>query len=171
MYPQTVPFPPGARLPSFGDTRVHAGLLISLLVLFLYWFFVSKTKWGLKWRATGNNPGAARRLGLPVSRYLVLALVVGGGVAGLAGIAEVVAIHGRLKLAISPGYGYMGFLVNWLSGGNPVGIVIMAFTVALIAAGGFTLQITQRVPYAAVNILLALILFVVLAKPWQRRKG
>lgn len=106
-----------------------------------------------------------------MSRYLVLALVVGGGVAGLAGIAEVVAIHGRLKLAISPGYGYMGFLVNWLSGGNPVGIVIMAFTVALIAAGGFTLQITQRVPYAAVNILLALILFVVLAKPWQRRKG
>jgi len=171
MYPQTVPFPPGARLPPFGDSRVHVGLLISLLVLFLYWFFVSRTKWGLKWRATGNNPGAARRLGLPVSRYLVLALVVGGGVAGLAGIAEVAAIHGRLKLAISPGYGYMGFLVNWLSGGNPVGIVIMAFTVALIAAGGFTLQITQRVPYAAVNILLALILFVVLAKPWQRRKG
>jgi len=37
--------------------------------------------------------------------------------------------------------------------------------VALIASGGFTLQITQRIPYAAVNVLLALILFVVLAKP------
>ncbi len=165
IYPQTPEFPDVARLPALGTTRLHVGFFIGLLFLFAYWFFIHKTRWGLEMRSVGGNPEASRRLGVPVSRWVVLAMVLGGAMAGLAGIAEVAAVHYRLKLAISPGYGFMGFLVNWLAGSNPVGIVLMSFVVALIASGGFTLQITQRIPYAAVNVLLALILFVVLAKP------
>jgi len=51
-----------------------------------------------------------------------------------------------------------------------VGIVVMAFLLAIIASGGTILQLTQGLPYAAVNILMALILFIVLARPavWRR---
>lgn len=56
----------------------------------------------------------------------------------------------------------MGVLVNWLAFANPLGILIMSSLMAFIASSGFTLQITQRLPYAAGNVLMALILFVVL---------
>ncbi len=165
IYPQTPEFPQVAQLPALGTTRLHIGFFIGLFLLIVYWFFVSKTRWGLELRSVGGNPEASRRLGISTARWIALAMALGGAMAGLAGIIEVAAVHYRLKLAISPGYGFMGFLVNWLAVSNPVGIVIMSFVIALIASGGFTLQITQRIPYAAVNVLLALILFVVLAKP------
>jgi ABC-type uncharacterized transport system permease subunit len=59
----------------------------------------------------------------------------------------------------------MGFLICWLSGGEPLGILLMSFVVAVITTGGNMLQLTRDLPYAAINILLALTLFVVLARP------
>ncbi|MCR4391861.1 MAG: ABC transporter permease [Candidatus Acetothermia bacterium] len=166
IYPQTAEIPPAARFPILvGGTRLHLGFALGLAALLLYGYGVARTRWGLELKTVGGNPEAARRLGLSVGGWMVAAMALGGALAGLAGIAEVAAIHSRLKLAISPGYGFMGFLVNWLAFANPVGILLMAFLMALIAASGFTLQITQQLPFAAVNVLMALILFTVLAKP------
>jgi len=167
-YPQSAAFPDAATLPSFFDTRVDAGLLLSLAALVGYWVLVEKTRWGVELRAIGGNPEAAQRLGIRVSRWIVVALALGGGLAGLAGMAEVMGIHGRLRQGLSPGYGFTGFLVAWLAGGRPVGILLMSFLFAAITSAGDVLQITQGVPYAVVNILLALILFIVLARRPQR---
>ncbi len=165
MYPQTPELPEPTRLSLLFGTRLHLGFFLGLFFLLAYAYLVNRSRWGLELRTVGGNPEAARRLGLPVERWIMVAMMVGGALAGLAGIAEVAAIHGRLKMAISPGYGFMGFLVNWLAFANPVGILIMSFLMAFIASSGFTLQITQRLPYAAVNVLMSLILFTVLAKP------
>lgn len=166
IYPQTPELPAAARFPILvSGTRLHLGFALGLVLLGVYAYVLARTRWGLELRTVGGNSEAARRLGLPVSAWVIGAMAVGGALAGLAGIAEVAAIHTRLKLAISPGYGFMGFLVNWLAFANPLGILVMAFLMALIAASGFTLQITQMLPYAAVNVLMALILFTVLAKP------
>ncbi len=169
LYPVSSTFVDAARLPFFGGTRVHLGLAFALVAVALYWFLMQKSRWGLEMRAIGGNPEAARRLGIPLSWYIVIALFGAGALAGLAGMAEVSAIHGRLIQVISPGYGFMGFLISWLVGGNPLGIVVMAFLLAVIASGGTILQITQGLPYAVVNILMALILFIVLARPGKGR--
>ena len=163
-YPQSSAFQEAARLPSFFDTRIHAGLLIALAALLAYWVLVEKTRWGVEMRAIGGNPEAAQRLGIPVATWIVVALAIGGGLAGLAGMGEVMGIHGRLRQGLSPGYGFTGFLISWLAGGRPLGILLMAFLMAIITSAGDTLQITQGVPYSVVNILLALILFLVLAR-------
>lgn len=163
-YPQSSSFPEASRLPSFFETRVHAGLLIALAALLFYWLLVEKTRWGVEMRAIGGNPEAAQRLGIPVARWIVIALAIGGGLAGLAGMGEVMGIHGRLRQGLSPGYGFTGFLIAWLAGGRPVGILLMAFLFAAITSAGDILQITQGLPYSVVNILLAMILFIVLAK-------
>lgn len=168
FYPQTPEYPASARLPLLFGTRLHLGFFLGLFFLLAYAYLIHRSRWGLELRTVGGNAEAARRLGLPVERWILAALVIGGALAGLAGVAEVAAVHARLKLDISPGYGFMGFLVNWLAFANPVGILVMAFLIALIASSGFTLQITQRLPYAAVNVLMALILFTVLAKPLAR---
>ncbi|MEN3010514.1 MAG: ABC transporter permease [Candidatus Bipolaricaulaceae bacterium] len=168
FYPQTPEFPASARLPLWFGTRLHLGFFLGLFFLLAYAYLGSRSRWGLELRAVGGSPEAARRLGLPVERWILAAMVLGGALAGLAGITEVAAVHARLKLDISPGYGFMGFLVNWLAFAHPVGILVMSFLLAFIASSGFTLQITQRLPYAAVNVLMALILFTVLAKPLAR---
>ena len=154
-YPQSPAFAEAARLPSFFDTRVHAGLLVVAGGAPRLLAALEKTRWGVQMRAIGGNAEAAQRLGIPVAVWIVVALAIGGGMAGLAGMGEVMGIHGRLRQGLSPGYGFTGFLIAWLAGGRPLGILLMAFLFAIITSAGDTLQITQGVPYAVVNILLA----------------
>ena len=168
-YPQSNALVDAARLPTVGDTRVHAGLIFGALALVFYWFLMTRTRWGLEMRAIGGNAEGARRVGIPLGRFIIVAMFIAGGMAGLAGMGQVSAVEGRLRQGLSPGFGFAGFLISWLAGGNPLGIVLMAFLFSMITTGGDILQITQGVPFAAVNILLALILFVVLAKPSFRR--
>ena len=125
---------------------------------------MTRTRFGLDMRAIGGNVEAARRLGIPVTRYMLIVMFISGGVAGLAGMGEVSAIQGRLVSELSPGYGFIGFLVSWLAGTTASGIVIMSLLFALISSVGDILQITQGVPYAVVNILIGVILFIVLGR-------
>jgi simple sugar transport system permease protein len=90
-------------------------------------------------------------------------MLIGGGLAGLAGMTEVSAIQGRLRPSLSPGYGFTGFLISWMAGGHPMRIAGAAFLLAVIIAGGDILQMTQRIPGSVVYILMALILFIALA--------
>jgi ABC-type uncharacterized transport system permease subunit len=168
-YPQSPLFVDAARLPSFFNTRIHAGLLYGLGALLVYWFLIERTRWGLEMRAMGGNPEAARRLGVPIFRHTIIAMAIAGGFAGLAGMEEVSAIQGRLVSELSPGYGFIGFLIAWLAGGSALGILAMSFLFAVIASAGDILQITQGVPYAVVNILMAMILLIVLGRRPARR--
>jgi simple sugar transport system permease protein len=163
-YPQSPAFADAARLPTFFHSRIHLGLVYALAAVVLYSLAMTRTRFGLDMRAVGGNAEAARRLGIPVIRYMLAVMFIAGGVAGLAGMAEVTAIQGRLVAELSPGYGFIGFLVSWLAGTGASGIVVMSFLFALISSVGDILQITQGVPYAVVNILIAVILFIVLGR-------
>ena len=170
---KTANFVPAARLSTLFGSRIHLGILIGVVLLAVFWAFMKWTRWGLEMRAIGGNPEAARRAGIPVKRHLFLALCVGGGVAGLAGMAQVSGYYGVLLLNFSNGLGFMGFLICWMAGAQPLGIVLMSFVVAVILAGGDVLQLTSNLPFAVINILLAGTLFVVLARPslFGRRKS
>jgi simple sugar transport system permease protein len=163
-YPQGVPLVAAARLPTFFGTRLHLGLVLAIVALLVFHFVATRTRWGLEMRALGGNPEAARRSGVAVGRYVFWLMFLGGGMAGLAGMMEVSAIQGRLVPGLSPGYGFAGFLVSWIAAGRPIAIVAAAFLLAIITSGGDVLQITQALPSAVVNILMALILCVVLAR-------
>jgi general nucleoside transport system permease protein len=163
-YPQSAAFVDAARLPTFFHSRVNLGLLYALVALVIYALVMTRTRIGLEMRAIGGNPEAARRLGIPIVPITLIVMFVAGGVAGLAGMAEVTAIQGRLVSELSPGYGFIGFLISWLAGTGASGIVVMSFLFALVSSVGDILQITQGVPYAVVDILMAVILFIVLGR-------
>jgi general nucleoside transport system permease protein len=167
-YPESPAFVDAARLPNLFHSQVHAGLIYALVCLALYWLALGHTHFGLEIRAIGGNPDAARRLGIPTVRYMLIVMFIAGGVAGLAGMAEVSAIQGRLVAELSPGYGYVGFLIAWLAGTRPGGILAMAFLFAVLGSVGDMLQITQSLPYAVINILMAGILFIVLGRQTVR---
>lgn len=158
-------FVDAARLPTFFGTRIHLGIVFGLVLLVVFWFVMKRTRWGLEMRTIGGNVQAARRNGIPVASYMLIVFCISGGIAGLAGMAQVSGFYGLLIPNFSPGYGYMGFLISWLAGGDPLGILLMAFVVSVILTGGNMLQITIGLPYAVINLLLAFTLFVVLARP------
>ena len=163
-FPQSREFPAAANLPTFGDTRFHGGFVIALFAAVVLYFILRRTRWGYEARAIGGNWEAARRAGIPIATYIIVTLLVGGALAGIAGFGEVSAIQGRLAPTISPGYGYIGFLISWLAMHNPANIVLMSLLLAVLTASGDSLQIYQGLPFASVNLLIALTLFVVLAQ-------
>jgi simple sugar transport system permease protein len=162
-FPQSEAFPAAAILPHFGDYRIHLGIVFALIAVVALFLVLRFTRWGYEMRAIGGNPEAARRSGIPTAKFLVIALLVGGAMAGLAGFGEVSAIQGRLRPDFSPGYGYIGFLASWMARHNPLTIVVMTFLLAVLTAGADSIQINQGLPFASVNLLMALTLFCVLA--------
>ncbi len=160
---KTPNFVDAARLPTFFGTRVDLGLVIGILLLIVFWLVMKYTRWGLEIRAIGGNPEAAQRNGVPLKVYIVAILCIGGAIAGLAGMALVSGYYGVLLTGFSRGVGFVGFLISWLSFGDPIGIVLTSFVVAVITTGGSMLQLTTALPYAVINILLAVALFVVLS--------
>jgi len=134
--------------------------LAALALMFVVFRY---TRVGFRTRIVGGNAVAAERTGISVGKYLFWSLVLGGAMAGLAGMAEVTGIQGRLRSGISVQYGYIGFLASWLGGHGPVGIFLAALLFATISVGGDGLQIGASLPASTVNILMALILFGVLA--------
>ncbi len=162
---KTPNFVPAARLPTFFGTRIHLGFIIGLILLAIFWAVMKYTRWGLEIRAIGNNAQAARRNGIPLKKYLIIMMCLGGALAGLAGMSQVSGFYGVLLLNFSMSMGYMGFMISWLAGGEPLGILLMSFVISVIFTGGNLLQLTRGVPYSVINLLLAFTLFVVLARP------
>jgi len=162
-----------ARLPTFFDSRIDLSFFIALILLAAFWYVMKSSRWGLEIRAIGGNPQAAKRNGIPLNGYWIIIMSIGGAIAGFAGMAQVSGYYGVLLVNFSRGLGFMGFLISWLSFGDPVGILATSFVVSIIVTGGNLLQLTSGIPYAVINILLAFTLFVVLARPvfFQRKEA
>ena len=132
----TEPFHQNAWFPTVEGFRLSPlAVAMSLLVVFIVIFVFSRTQFGLKLRAIGLNPDSSHRLGIPTSRYFLIAFILGGAVAGLAGVTQAASIHHRLVPAISGGYGYLGILVVLLVGYRSSLVVPIAFFFSMIAIG------------------------------------
>lgn len=162
-WPFSKTFPGSAMLPMVYGDRLSIGILFVAIALIAMFLIFRYTRTGYEARVVGGNPLAAERTGIPVGRYLFWAMVIGGAVAGIAGMVEVTGIQGRLRPGISVNYGYIGFLAAWLGGHRPLGIVLACLLFGAISVGGDSLQLGLDLPGSTVNILMALILFAVLA--------
>jgi simple sugar transport system permease protein len=161
-YPYTADFSTASILPALGGTRLHLGLILPILAVIAVYLVLSCTRWGYNMRAIGGNSDAAQRRGIPVARYLVIGMLVGGGLAGIAGMSEVAGIQHHLRPGISNDLGFMGFLASWLANHNPITLMATAFLIALVMVGGDVLQISASLPSSAMLILIGLVLFFVL---------
>ena len=161
-YPYTTPFEVAAIFPAIAGTRFHWGFLAPAISLFVCYVILNHTLWGFKMRAVGGNPSAARRRGIAVNKYVIAAMIAGGGLAGLAGMVEVSGIHHDLRPGISDNLGYLGLLASWLAGHNPVVIIAACFLIAVFLVAGDVLQLSVGLPSAAGLVLIGLALFFVL---------
>ncbi len=170
-FPQSANVPAAAILPVLvPGTRLHLGIIIALVIVFpLVYFLVQKTTLGYKLRVVGENPEAARYGGINVKRTILLALMLSGGLAGLAGLFEVLGIQFSVMSSLSPGYGYTGIVVALLGQTNPIGITLASFLLAAIYNGSVSLSIQLGLPTGIVYFVEGVLVIFVLGSEYIMR--
>ena len=135
-------------------TRLHAGFIIAVALALIVWFIMYKTTWGYEMRVVGLNPRAAEVNGISVSGGVIRAAMLSGGIAGLAGVIEVLAIQKKLLESFSADCGYTGVLIALLAANKPQYVPIVAILYAMVNVGASTMQRRAGVPSAMVNVLI-----------------
>ncbi len=149
-----------ARLPRLLEgTRLTGGIIIALIAAVLVWYFLFKMRLGYKLRAVGLNPDAAAASGINSDRFTILAMVLSGGLGGLAGAVEVLGVHYRFFENFSPGYGWDAIAVALLGLLHPAGVVAAALLFGALRSGSVALQAIARISKDVVLVLTALIIF------------
>lgn len=169
--PASRPLEDTARLPLFvpGGT-LNTGIVVAGIALVAIWWLMSRTGWGFRLRVVGGNPEAARRAGLRVGTLLVTSMLVGGALAGLAGLVHFAGTEFKLRPGMTANFGYVGFLASWLALHRPLRVASAALLLAAIAMAGDSLQIDANLPAASVNVLMAMVLLVVLGFTRRSKK-
>ena len=161
--PSTVHIGEANMLANVPGLDVHLGLVFGVVACLVCWLLMDRTTFGFAGRIVGGNVRAARLSGLGVGRLVVATCFLGGAAAGLAGMVEVAAVHGKANVSLVAGYGYAGILVAFLARQNPLAIMPVALLLGGINASGGLLQRAFGLPDAAVNVLQGILFVVLLA--------
>jgi simple sugar transport system permease protein len=163
-FPQSRAFDDNTILPLLLDgQRANIGFVIMLVLAALSWMFASRLFAGYRMLVSGQAPAAAGYAGFSERRNVWLALLIGGGAAGLAGVCEVIGPIGRLQTDVSPGYGFAAIIVAFVGRLHPLGIVLAALLMSLLYLGGESVQLGLQLPAAVTGLFQGLLLFYLLA--------
>ena len=168
LTPQTKIIPPTTWLPIIiPRTRLHVGIIFAFFLAFLMYFILYKTILGYEIRAVGLNPKAAKHGGINLSKNIISIGLLSGGLAGLAGMVEVIGAHHLLIAGFSPGFGYQGIAIAALGGFHPIGVLFASTFFSVLLIGGETMQRGVGVPIDMIYILQAvLVLSVLIVQKW-----
>lgn len=150
-----------------GDNNVNITVVLALVLMLLMWFFLYKTKWGLRVRSVGEHPAAADTLGINVSRVRYLCVLTSGLLSGFGGAAMTLAVISQFTPTAISGQGYIALAAvifgKWTPQGAYGACLLFGFAQALVVilgGGKFAIpsEILSMLPY--VITILVLILFV-----------
>ncbi len=163
-YPQTALLPPEAMFAPFDYAyRVNTSIFITVVAVIAMWVFAERSFAGYRMAVGGAAPHAARYAGFSQASSIWMGLLVSGGAAGLAGMAEAAGPLGQLSPQISPGYGFAAIIVAFIGQLHAVGIVLGGLLLSLLYIGGESVQIDLGLPAALTRIFQGLLLFFLLA--------
>ncbi|CAJ0708599.1 ABC transporter permease [Ralstonia mannitolilytica] len=163
-FPQSIVFDSAFVLPTLvAGTRLHVGFLFMLVMTAAMTLFVFRSFAGYRLQVGGLAPQAARYAGFSSRAALWTALLVSGGLAGIAGAFEVTGPIGQLLPSISPGYGFAAIVVAFVGRLNPVGTVLGAIVMSLFYIGGELAQSRLGLPSAITGVFQGMLLFFLLA--------
>jgi general nucleoside transport system permease protein len=163
--PISEPVEVSARLPHLAgqNLRLHAGILVALLGAVAVAWLLGRSTWGFELRVAGANPSAAQTAGISVARATVLAMVLSGALAGLAGANQVLGVQYTLAPGFSGGIGFEAITVALLGRANPFGVVVAALLFGALRAGGLHMQAVTGTPIDIVLVIQSLIVIFVAA--------
>ncbi|GAB1457754.1 ABC transporter permease [Spirochaetota bacterium] len=152
--PQSIRMPRSAWLDRLlPGTRLHSGIYIAIGLAIVVFFLLWRTSTGFRMRAAGAEAKAARYAGVKVQRYLIIAMLLSGAFAGMAGGVEILGVHKRAIEGITGGYGFTGIVVALFGGLHPAGIIPASLFFGLLLLGA---DMTQRLADVPANMVLVL---------------
>jgi simple sugar transport system permease protein len=175
-FPQTQSFAPATAIPRLIEgQRAHLGLPLALVGAGAIWLFVFRSYAGFQLEVGGTAPRAARYAGFSSRRTLWTALLVSGGMAGIAGALEVAGPIGQLTPHFPVGYGFAAIIVAFVGRLHPFGIVLASLLMSMFYIGGELVQSRLGLPRALTEVFQGLLLFALLTcdaawQHWQRRR-
>ena len=150
-------------LTEMGSTSIHWGFGLGVMACVALWVLMRHTPFGFAVDIAGGNVRAAKLSGLPVARLMIITSLLAGAAAGLAGMIEVAAVHGRANSSLNANYGYEGILVAFIARHNPLAIIPVAILFGGIRASSGLLQRDHDLPDASSLVLQGIIFIVILA--------
>ncbi|MFV0413765.1 MAG: ABC transporter permease [Oscillospiraceae bacterium] len=148
-----------AKLPIIlPKTRLHAGILLALAGVLVYYIFMWKTTRGYEMRVIGLNPNAGRYSGISLRTNSVLAIFIAGGFAGLGGAVNIIGLQYFLTEGFSNNFGFSGIAVALLGSCHPLGMVVAAILFGALNAGGVKMQLLANVPAASIYMIQGMII-------------
>ncbi|MBU6367716.1 MAG: ABC transporter permease, partial [Gemmatimonadetes bacterium] len=171
--PQSASLPAAWQLPVLlPGTRLHAGVLLAVVVAVTCAWWLARTASGFRVRAVGANAAAAAVAGeIAVGRTLLGTFVASGALAGVAGSVEYAGVTYALYENFSPGYGYSAIAVALLARLHPAGVLGTALLFGALSAGGSAMQRDAGVPSVVVNVVEATLILLVIAAGRFRWRG
>jgi ABC-type uncharacterized transport system permease subunit len=162
--PLTVMFNASQTLPYVvPGTIIQLNAPLAIIVALVAWLVFSRFVFGFQIRVVGAAPHAARYGGFSADRTVWLTLLISGALAGFAGVLEAMGPFGRLVPQFPTNYGFTAIIVAFLGRLHPIGVVLAGLVIALSFVGGEMAQISIKLPFAAVGIFQAMMLFLLLA--------
>ena len=162
-FPQTRMFADGALLPILVEgTRLNAAFLVALSALAVGYVFLERSFYGYQMQVAGEADAAARYAGYSAGRAIWIGMLAGGGMAGLAGVAEVAGPMGQLTESISSGYGFAAIIVAFVGRLHPAGICLASLLMALLFLGGEQAQQFINLPSSISKVFQGMLLFFLL---------
>jgi general nucleoside transport system permease protein len=163
-FPQTKNFDAVTRIPRLmSGSRMTIGVLFALLGVGAVWVFLFRTRAGFAQQVGGLAPAAARYAGFSARQALWTALLVSGGMAGLAGALEVAGPIGQLTPYVPAGYGFAAIIVAYVGRLHPVGLVFSSLLMSMFYIGGELAQSRLGLPKSLTGVFQGLLLFSLLA--------
>ena len=163
-FPQTITFLDAARVPKlFTGLRLNIGLVLALVGVVAFAIFLFRTYAGFQLQVGGQAPHAARYAGFSSRKALWTALLLSGGMAGLAGALDVAGPQGQLTPYVPMGYGFAAIIVAFVGRLNPIGIVFSSVLMSMFFIGGELAQSRLGLPKAITGVFQGLLLFALLA--------
>ncbi|MEO5325949.1 ABC transporter permease [Mesorhizobium sp. CC13] len=152
MAPQTRQFLDGAQLPKLGWLLAEFGLkvrpsaplnvsfLLALVMAFLVWVLIWRTKLGYEIRTMGFSPKAARYAGISASRITIVTMLISGALAGMMALNPILGDQHNVPLDFVSGAGFVGIAVALMGRSHPAGIVPAAILFGMLYQGGAELS-------------------------------
>ncbi len=163
-FPQTITFLPETKIPRLVQgLRAHIGVLIALAAVAALWVFMFRTYRGFALQVGGLAPAAARYAGFSSRSALWTALLISGGMAGLAGGLEAAGPLGQLTPHVPAGYGFAAIIVAYVGRLHPVGIIFSGILMSMFYIGGELAQSRLGLPKSLTGVFQGLLLFTLLA--------
>lgn len=144
-------------------TDVNIAFLAAVAVAIIAWYILYRSKLGYQLRAVGFNADAAEFAGMPVQRNTILAMVISGGISGLAGVLQITGIspHSISTLAAFENYGFNGFSVALIANCSPIGCIFAGLLFGGLLYGGQSIQLSVGAPSEVIDIMIGTIVFFV----------